>query len=98
MAKETTPAALATPELPGLKRRGRPPVPGSMTNADRQRLWRARHKAIDTGETIAATIGRLARQFDVPEDQIVRHLLRFALRNRNWSVEGFPGLGGNDAD
>lgn len=45
MAKEITPAAQATPELPGLKRRGRPATGKAMTNAERQAKYRASRKA-----------------------------------------------------
>lgn len=44
MAKENTPAALVTPELPGLRRRGRPSSGKALTNAQRQALWRASNR------------------------------------------------------
>ena len=44
MAKEDTPAALATPELPGLRRRGRPATGKAMTNAERQARYREKNR------------------------------------------------------
>ena len=88
MAKAHDRSAMLTPELPRIPKavkRGRPQSPDSMTNAERQRKYRSRHKSIDTGEKIAATIARFAREFDLTEDQVTRELLRFALCNRNWS-------------
>jgi len=51
MAKEQTPAAQVTPELPGLRRRGRPTTGKAMSNAERQARYRAkRAKASDSVE------------------------------------------------
>lgn len=83
-----------TDELPGLppppKKRGRPKKDDSLTNAERQARWRAKRKTVETGERMAATITRLAHEFDLTEDEVTRHLLRFALCNRNWMQTGFP--------
>lgn len=90
--KATDKSAKFTDELPGMPKavkRGRPCSPDSMSNAERQRRYRARHKSIDTGEKIAATISRFAKEFDLTEDQVTRELLRFALCNRNWNQTGF---------
>lgn len=43
-----------------------------------------------TGEQIAATIKRLADEFDLTQAEVTRELLRFALCNRNWQETGFP--------
>lgn len=69
---------------------GRPKSDKSMTNAERQKKHRAASKTIKTGERIAATITRLAQQFDLSEQQVTRELIRFALCNKNWSSQGFP--------
>lgn len=80
-----------TLELPGIpKRRGRPVTGCAMTNAERQRKYRKSHKSVDAGETMSATITRLAKAFDLTESQVTRHLLRFALCNKNWMQSGFP--------
>jgi hypothetical protein len=93
MAKESNPAALATPDLFGVPaRRGRPRSACSMTNAERQAKFRNSRKALVVGEQISATIKRLARDFDLTEDQVTRELLRFSLCNRNWSKTGFSGV------
>lgn len=85
-----------TGELPGLpalpKKRGRPKDANSLTNAERQARWRAKRKTVETGERMAATITRLAQAFDLTEDEVTRHLLRFALCNRNWMQTGFPTI------
>lgn len=78
----------ALPFMPA--KRGRPKTGKALTNAERQKRYRARHKSVDTGETMAATIKRLADQFDLTESEVTRHLLRFALCNRNWAQTGFP--------
>lgn len=91
MAKDTSIAAVRTPDLFGApSRRGRPPSPHAMTAAQRQAKYRKTHFAYDLGPKIGATIKRLSKEFDLNEDQIVRHLLAFALCNRNWSQSGFP--------
>lgn len=83
-----------TDELPGLpqppKKRGRPKQADSLTNAERQARFRAKRLQAETGERIAATIKRLAHDFDLTESDVTRHLLRFALCNRNWGQTGFP--------
>lgn len=70
---------------------GRPKKADSLTNAERQRRYRAQHTKVKTGGTITATIERLAKEFDLPIQAIVRELLRFALCNKNWHLDGFPG-------
>lgn len=85
-------AAALTMELPGIPKavkRGRPCKEGTLSNAERQRKFRAERKTVKTGEKIAATIKRFADEFDLTEDQITRELLRFALCNRNWANTGF---------
>lgn len=81
----------ATLPLPGVVRPvGRPKKPDALSNAERQRRFRAKTKTVETGERMAATISRLAREFDLSESEVTRHLLRFALCNRNWAETGFP--------
>lgn len=99
MAKENTIAAQKTPDLleslkAGTKAqrmaaRGRPKKPDAMTNAERQAKFRASRAAVQVGDTMSATIKRLAGQFDLSEQEVTRELLRFALCNRNWSQTGF---------
>jgi len=83
-----------TAELPGLppppKRRGRKPTGKALSNAERQARFRAKRQQIETGERMTATIRKLADEFDLTTDEVTRHLLRFALCNRNWSQTGFP--------
>lgn len=88
LAKERTLNLPGVPAAP--KRRGRKPTGTALTNAQRQARYRARHKHIETGERIGATITALAKQFDLSEPVITRELLRFALCNRNWKQTGFP--------
>lgn len=81
----------ATLPLPGVSRpAGRPRKPDALSNAERQRRYRAKHKNVETGERMAATIKRLAEAFDLTEPEVTRHLIRFALCNRNWNETGFP--------
>lgn len=80
-----------TMTLPGVApKRGRRATGNAMTVAERQRRFRQRHKTIETGDRIGATIKRLADQFDLSELVVTRELLRFALCNRNWNQTGFP--------
>lgn len=86
----------ATLPLPGITRAvGRPRKPNSMSNAERQKSYRKRHKSVDVGESMTATIKRFSKLFDLTEDQITRELIRFALCNKNWAQTGFP-LRSND--
>lgn len=79
-----------TMTLPGVPaKRGRPVTGTVLTNAERQRRWREKRATVVTGDRIAATIKRFAKEFDLTEDQVTRELLRFALCNRNWSRTGF---------
>lgn len=90
MAKRNA-AVDATLPLPGITRpRGRPRKPDALSNAQRQKAFRQRHVVAETGETMNATIRRLAVQFDLPVAHVTRELLRFALCNRNWAQTGFP--------
>lgn len=79
----------ATLTLPGISRPvGRPRDPNAKTAAQRQSAFRARQ----LGETMEATVQRLASQFDLPIVEVKRHLIRFALCNRNWAQTGFPSV------
>jgi hypothetical protein len=42
------------------------------------------------GDHIPKTIKELAQLFDMTEREVTQHLLRYALRNRNWKQLGFP--------
>ena len=92
MAKDLESAAgQATLELPHVTRPGRKPKGDRpLTNAERQAAFRAKRVALETGERMAATIANLAQEFDLTKDEVIKHLLRFALCNRNWKQTGFP--------
>ena len=79
-----------TNELPLPKTRGRPASGHAKSNAQRQAEYRARRAPMPLGDYIPKTIKRLAKQFDLTEREVTQHLLRFALRNRNWPQLGFP--------
>jgi len=70
----------------------RPASGNALSNAERQTRFRNRHKLIETGNQMNATITRLANHFDLTEAQVTRELIRFALCNRNWMQTGFPNL------
>jgi len=80
-----------TLELPHITRPGRKPKgERPLTNAERQAAFRAKRVALETGERMANTIANLAAEFDLTKDEVIQHLLRFALCNRNWKQTGFP--------
>lgn len=80
-----------TLELPGVTRPGRKPKGEKpMTTAERQAAFRNQRIMLNTGNKIAQTIDELAKHFDLSKDEVIRHLLRFALCNRNWKQTGFP--------
>lgn len=80
-----------TLELPGVTQRGRKPKgERPMTNAERQAAFRAKRIALESGKRMANTIANLAAEFDLTKDEVIQHLLRFALCNRNWKQTGFP--------
>lgn len=79
-----------TMTLPGVPpKRGRPVTGNALSNAERQKRWRQKRAMVVTGDRIAATIKRFAKEFDLTEEQVTRELLRFALCNRNWARTGF---------
>lgn len=92
MAKDTASiAGQNTLELPHATRPGRKPKgERPLTNAERQAAFRAKRVALETGERMANTIANLAAEFDLTKDEVIQHLLRFALCNRNWKQTGFP--------
>jgi len=61
-----------------------------MTNAERQAKFRAKHITLESGSRMATTIANLANEFDLSKEEVIQHLLRFALCNRNWRQTGFP--------
>jgi hypothetical protein len=84
-------AGLKTLELPGVTRPGRKPKgERPLTNAERQAAFRAKRIALETGERMANTISELASEFELSRDEVIQHLLRFALCNKNWRQAGFP--------
>lgn len=90
-------AGLATLELPGVTRPGRKPKgERPLTNAERQADFRAKRIALETGERMASTIASLANDFEISKDEVIQHLLRFALCNRNWKQTGFPTTSRDD--
>lgn len=94
MATKRNAAIEATLPLPGMSRSvGRPRKADAKTGAQRQAAYRKRHKSVDVGESMTATIKRFAKHFDLTEDQITRELIRFALCNKNWMQTGFPVAG-----
>ena len=61
--------------------------------AARQRAWRAANKVktLRLDGKLAGTVEALAAQFDCSETEVVNHLMRFALANRNWKTQGMTG-------
>lgn len=92
MAKDNASiAGKNTVELPHVTRPGRKPKgERPLTNAERQAAFRAKRVGLETGERMANTIANLANEFDLTKDEVIQHLLRFALCNRNWRQTGFP--------
>lgn len=92
MAKDNASiAGQNTLELPHVTRPGKKPKgERPLTNAERQAAFRAKRVTLETGERMANTIANLAAEFDLTKDEVIQHLLRFALCNRNWKQTGFP--------
>jgi len=85
-------AVQLTMTLPGVApKRGRRATGRAMTGAQRAAKFRKSRALVPVGDRIGATIKRLAEQFEMSELVITRELLRFALCNKNWSQQGFPG-------
>ena len=61
--------------------------------AARQRAFRAANKlkTLRLDGKAAATIAKLAADFDTDETHVVNNLIRFALANRNWMSTGIGG-------
>lgn len=72
-------------------KRGRPAKYASA--AERQAAYRARNtvKTFAIDGKVAPTIAALADQFDCDQTEVLNHLLKFALANRNWSTQGMTG-------
>lgn len=84
-------AGHATLELPNVTRPGRKPKgERPMSPAERQRAFRNARLHVNLGETMSNTVRRLAENFDITIDEVMQHLTRFALCNRNWDETGFP--------
>lgn len=96
MAKSETGAAKCTPDLFTYKTiQGRPPKPGALTASQRQAKFRAERLHVKLGEGMVETVKRYADQFDLSTDEVIQHLVRFALTNHQWSKTGFPSRNGN---
>lgn len=85
-----TEAAEQLVETPA-KKRGRPAKYASA--AERQRAYRERNtvKTFAIDGKVAPTIAALADQFEIDQTEVLNHLLKFALANRNWSTQGMTG-------
>jgi len=83
-------AAAFVGPLPQAKK-GRPAKHESA--AARQKAWRAANavKTYRIDGKAAATIAKLAGQFDCDETHVVNNLIRFALANRTWATQGIGG-------
>lgn len=94
MAKESTLAALAMPDLFPQKKenRGRPKKEGALTNAQRQAKYRAARVGVAVGDTMPGTIKALSAEFDMTPAEVTKRLLQFALCNRNWRQTGFSNV------
>lgn len=91
--KEQTKAAEKAPDTfdAPKKRRGRPPSGSALSNKERQAKYRKSRVLLEVGSRMAATVGKLAAEFDLTESEVTAHLVRFALCNRNWWQTGFGG-------
>ena len=86
-------AIKATMTLPGIPaKRGRPSTGKAMSAAQRQAKYRREHADDKANDRIENTVRSLAEEFDLTIAQVRRELLRFALCNRNWRQQGFPGV------
>lgn len=86
-------AIKATMTLSGIPaKRGRPSTGKAMSAAQRQAKYRREHADDKANDRIENTVRSLAEEFDLTIAQVRRELLRFALCNRNWRQQGFPGV------
>lgn len=86
-------AVKATLTLPGIPvKRGRPTTGKALTAAQSQAKYRREHADDRANDRIENTVRSLAEDFDLTIAQVRRELLRFALCNRNWRQQGFPGV------
>jgi hypothetical protein len=78
-------------------KRGRPAKYASA--AERQAAYRARNtiKTVAVDGKVAPTIERLAALFDLDQTEVINHLLKFALANRDWNRAGMTGWAKKDA-
>lgn len=83
-------SAALTPDLFSQKRRGRPPRPDALTNAQRQAKYRKNRVALEVGARMTATVASLAEQFEITPSEVTAYLVRYALCNKNWKKTGFP--------
>ena len=89
-------AAAFVGPLPQVKK-GRPAKHADA--AARQKAWRAANavKTVRIDGKAAATIERLAEQFDCDQTHVLNNLVRFALANYNWKQCGIGGWAMSDA-
>ncbi len=73
------------------KKRGRPAKYANA--AERQAAFRARNtvKTFAIDGKVAPTIAKLAETFDLDQTEVLNHLLKFALANRDWNRAGMTG-------
>ena len=75
---------------------GRPAIHASA--AARQKAWREANKPKTvrlTGKSGQAVTG-LAAYFDCSETEVINHLVKFALTNRDWKAQGLTGWASPD--
>jgi len=72
-------------------KRGRPAKYANA--AERQAAFRARNtvKTFAIDGKVAPTIAKLAETFELDQTEVLNHLLKFALANRDWNRAGMTG-------
>ena len=71
-------------------KRGRPRKASTLTNAQRQAKYRRCRVSLVVGDRMSGTVLQLASDFDLTPSEVLQHLVRFALCNKNWAQQGFP--------
>jgi hypothetical protein len=71
-------------------KRGRPAKYAQLGTSGRLRATHSKNPFALDGK-IAPTLERLAEQFDCTQTEVVNHLLRYALTNRDWVKQGMTG-------
>jgi len=88
-------SARDTPDLltglePKPTKLGRPKKKGALTNAQRQAKYRQTRLPLVVGARMSGTVRQLAADFDMTPSEVLGHLVRYALCNKNWGQQGFP--------